>query len=148
MKKLLVALFLLTSLSLFASTVEPNQRVLNSFNKFFPNAKDINWTEASSRLGQLYIVSFQQTEMMCRITYDQDGNLLRSIRYYKEQNLPIQIMKSIKDEYPVQKIFGVVEETINNVVSYNVTLEDKNAWIDIKSDNTGNLYLGKVYHKG
>ncbi|MGE5521536.1 MAG: hypothetical protein ACM3VS_16540 [Candidatus Dadabacteria bacterium] len=148
MKKLLFALTLFCSVSLYASAVDPSQQVLNAFHKFFPYAKDIKWSENSSLAGALFGVSFQQGDMLCRITYDQEGNMLRSIRYYKEQNLPMQVVKSIKEEYPVQQIFGVVEVTMNNMVNYYVTLEDKKSWIDLRSDDAGNLYLKKIYHKG
>lgn len=144
MKKLIILTCLFATLSVAASSPpEVTEKVLKAFNEIFMNATDVVWYETQS----YYEASFKQSEIISRAIYDADGNLLRTTRYYSEENLPINILTKIRKRYAGKSVFGVTELTTADEVSYHITLEDKTTWYIIKADNMGNLELSKKYKK-
>ncbi|MBS1916392.1 MAG: hypothetical protein JST87_08935 [Bacteroidetes bacterium] len=138
MKKNLLAIALIAgvvSLSSFTVKAEINQKVLQSFHAVFAEAKHVKWTEYPDS----YFVSFTQNDILVKVTYDKDGNLLSSIRYYKEQRLPLNILYKVKKEYPSKTIDIVTEVSNSDGTVYFVQLKDDKGWISVKSDESGNM---------
>jgi len=50
-------------------------------------------------MQDIYEASFKQSEIISRAIYDKDGNLLRTSRYYSQENLPINILTKIQKRY-------------------------------------------------
>ncbi|MGB8191229.1 MAG: hypothetical protein WCF67_04875 [Chitinophagaceae bacterium] len=146
MKKLLafgVCLVLLTASS-FAN-VDPtvdnvNEKVLRAFQGTFPLVDEVKWKEYDN----YYTVSFKQQTIQSEVRYDKEGNFLSSLRYYKEDMLPLSVLHQIKKKYPTKTVFGVTELIVGTDVAYFVKLEDEKTWYTIKSDQQGNL---SVYEK-
>ena len=146
MKKLLafgVCLVMLTTQS-FAN-VDPsvenvNEKVLKAFNETFPAVVEVKWKEYDN----YYTVSFRQHSIQSEVRYDKDGNFLSSLRYYKEDMLPLSVLHNLKKKYPTKSIFGVTELIVGTDVAYFVKLEDAKTWLTIKADQQGNL---TVYEK-
>ena len=144
MKKLIVCLVLFAALGAAATTPpEVNEKVLKAFNETFAKATDVVWHE----LKNTYLASFKQSEITTRATYDTEGNLLRTTRYYSEENLPIHIISKLKKKYSGKLVHGVTELTQNDEVAYYVTLHDAKNWYIIKADNWGGLELTQKYRK-
>ena len=144
MKKLIILTCLFATLSVAAaSPPEVTEKVLKAFNEIFMNATDVVWHETQN----YYEASFKQSEIISRAIYDADGNLLRTTRYYSEENLPINILTKIRKRYAGKSVFGVTELTTADEVSYHITLQDETTWYIIKADNLGNLELSKKYKK-
>ncbi|HEU5167342.1 MAG TPA: hypothetical protein VFU29_17480 [Chitinophagaceae bacterium] len=144
MKKLIILTCLFATLSVAASSPpEVTEKVLKAFNEIFMNATDVVWHETQN----YYEASFKQSEIISRAIYDADGNLLRTTRYYSEENLPINILTKIRKRYAGKSVFGVTELTTADEVSYHITLQDETTWYIIKADNLGNLELSKKYKK-
>src|SRR5690349_7458819 len=101
MKKILFAALLsLGSLSLFAAAGPGvDEKILASFNKTFTNAEEVSWTE----LSDSYQVSFKQNMVASKITYDKQGNIVKTLRYYFEDQLPIMILSKVKNKYAGKK---------------------------------------------
>jgi hypothetical protein len=146
MKKLLalgVSLVMLTATT-FAN-VDPtvdnvNEKVLKAFNETFPVVNEVKWKEYSN----YYTVSFKQHNIQSEVRYDKEGNFLSSLRYYKEDMLPLSVLHQIKKKYAKKDIFGVTELIVGTDVAYFVKLEDEKTWLTIKADQQGNL---SVYEK-
>ncbi len=146
MKKLLafgVCLVLLTAQS-FAN-VDPsvdnvNEKVLRAFQETFPSVEEVKWKEYDN----YYTVSFRQHAIQSEVRYDKEGNFLSSLRYYKEDMLPLSVLHELKKKYSKKTIFGVTELIVGSDVAYFVKLEDEKTWMTIKSDQQGNL---SVYEK-
>lgn len=142
MKKILLAA-LVIACSFTVRADGPNEKVLDAFNKTFRGAQEISWSESVLT----YEVRFKQEEVVSRVTYDKQGNIVRTLRYYYEQQLPILVLTKVKDRFPGKKVFGVTEESYNETTTYHIVLEDEKSWMDVTSDSYGSLTVEKKYKK-
>jgi hypothetical protein len=144
MKKILFAVLItVSSLQVFASDPIVNEKVLNAFNKTFQNAKNVSWTSSEFT----FEVRFEQNKITSKITYDRNGNITKSLRYYSEEQLPIIVLTKLKTRFPDKSVFGVVEESSEDGTFYHITLEDEKNWLDVKSDIYGSLSIEKKFKK-
>lgn len=121
----------------------PTEKVLAAFSKTFNSARDISWTEFDNR----YEATFRQNEVSFRVLYDAEGNVLKSMRYYSGQNLPIILQSKLAKKFPSKTIFGVTEVTTENEVSYFVVLEDEKEFQHVRADAFGNITTEQRYYK-
>ena len=142
MKKILLAAIVF-AFSFRAMADDPNQKVLEAFNKTFPNVKDIAWTENEHS----YEVKFKKNEILSKITYDKNGNIMKTLRYYYEQNLPLLVLSKVKSKFSDKKIYGVTEESSDEGTYYHIILEDEKHWINITADSYGGIKLDKKFNK-
>ena len=142
MKKILLAAIVFAS-SFTAMADDPNQKVLDAFNKTFPHVKEVAWTENDHS----YEVKFRQNEILSKVTYDRDGNILNTLRYYYEQNLPLLVLSKVKSKFSNKKIYGVTEESSEEGTFYHIILEDEKHWINITADSYGGIKLDMKYNK-
>ena len=118
------------SLSVFSAKADVSEKVLKSFHSVFSKASNIKWAEYPDH----YYVSFNQNDIMVRASYDLAGNLLSSIRYYKEQHLPLNILCALKKSY-ASKVVDIVTEVSNQEgIVYFIQLKDDKGWTIVKSD--------------
>jgi hypothetical protein len=144
MKKLIILTCLFAALNAAASNPpEVSEKVLKAFNETFMKATDVVWHETQN----LYEASFKQSEIITRAIYDTDGNLLRTTRYYSQEDLPVNILTNVKKKYAGKSIFGVTEISTEDEVTYHITLQDEKNWYVVKANNWGNLELSKKYRK-
>lgn len=144
MKKIFVIASLFATISVAAtSPPEVNEKVLKAFNETFVKAKDVVWHE----MENTYQASFKQSQIVTRATYDKEGTLLSTIRYYQEEELPVHILSKLKKRYVGKSVFGVTESTIGDQVSFYITLEDAKTWYIVKADVWGSFELTKKYKK-
>ena len=145
MKKLIILTCLFATLSVAASNPpEVTEKVLKAFNETFMKATDVVWHETQN----YYEASFKQSEIISRAIYDADGNLLRTTRYYSQENLPINILTRVQKKYTGKSVYGVTELSTEDEVSYHITLQDEKNWYIVIADNWGNLELSKKFKKG
>ena len=137
MKRIILTLALFVSITAFASNkpVEVNEKVLKAFNETFSKATDVVWQEYEN----LYQANFKQDDIQVRAQYDQDGGLIKTIRYYGEKQLLPNILSKLKKKYSSKEIFGVTETTSSEEVSFVITIRDQKNYILVKSDVYGNL---------
>jgi hypothetical protein len=144
MKKLIIFTCLFAALSTKAFTPpEVNEKVLKAFSETFMKATDIVWHEVQN----FYEASFIQSEIISRAIYDQDGNLVRTTRYYSQENLPINILTKLQKRFAGKSVYGVTELSTEDQVSYHITMQDEKNWYIIKADNWGGLELEQKYKK-
>jgi acyl-CoA synthetase (AMP-forming)/AMP-acid ligase II len=144
MKKLIIFTCLFAALSATASNPpEVSEKVLKAFSETFMKATEVVWHEVQN----LYEASFKQSEVISRAIYDQDGNLLRTTRYYSQENLPINILTKLQKRFAGKSVYGVTELSTDDEVSYHITMQDEKNWYIIKADNWGSLELEKKYKK-
>ena len=125
----------------FAGT--PNDKVLKVFNATFISPQDVTWYDHED----YYDVSFLQSGIRSTVKYDKEGNFMSSIRYYGEQNLPINIVFQLKKKFADKKVFGVTEMTNADEVNYYVKLEDDKNWITVKVSGNGQMTSIEKYKK-
>ena len=144
MKKLIIFTCLFAALSATAfNPPEVSEKVLKAFNETFMKATEVVWHEVQN----LYEASFKQSEVISRAIYDQDGNLLRTTRYYSQENLPINILTKLQKRFAGKSVYGITELSTDDEVSYHITMQDEKNWYIIKADNWGGLELEKKYKK-
>lgn len=145
MKNLIILAALTCSLSAFAAT-EPtvNQKILNTFNQVFKNAQNVQW----SSLAAYTEASFENGSIKTRATLDNNGRLLRTIKYYKEESLPSSILYRVKKKYCDQEVWGVTEMSVGDETTYNIVLKCKKYWYNVKADNNGGLELVSKMRRG
>lgn len=122
---------------------DPNQKVLDAFSKTFKQVKEVNWQDVDNN----YEANFNQNNITYRVMYDQEGNVVKSIRYYYAQNLPIFIQAKLTKKYDGKKVFGVTELTTESDVIYYIILEDAKTWTHVQSDAYGNMFTEKKLKK-
>jgi hypothetical protein len=145
MKKiLLTAATALFTLALFASEpVKINEKVIEAFQKSFKHAKNVSWHEYQN----FYEVKFLHNAVDSRITYDTEGNILRTIRYYGEDQLPLFVKAKLQNRFKDKKVFGVTELAVEGGLDYYIVLEDATKWTHVKCDAVGNMSVYKKYNK-
>lgn len=121
----------------------PNEKVLKSFNSTFSSPSEVRWFDHAN----YFEVTFVQSEIRSNVKYDMEGNFLNSTRYYKEQQLPTNILYKLKKRYPGKNIFGVTEITSNEDINYYIKLEDSKNWITVKVDGYGRMELFEKFKK-
>jgi hypothetical protein len=145
MKKIILsitaALFSLLTFATDPSAV--NEKVLTAFNKSFKDAKEVVWSEYEN----FYEVKFTHNTVQAMISYDEEGNILRSRRYYFEDMLPLLIKAKINKRYSDKKIYGITELASDAEVAYYIILEDDKTWLTIKSDSYGNMSTYQKFKK-
>lgn len=139
MKKIILSVALLVSIvaGAAASPSEVNAKVLKAFNETFALAKDVVWHEYEDS----YQANFRLDEMQVRVLYDEEGRLVRTIRYYSEKQLFPTVVSKLKKKYGNKEIFGVTETASPDEVSFVVTIRDEKNYYIVKSDVYGNLEL-------
>ena len=136
MKTLLLALAFLAGTTAFAHNGPTvNEKVLRSFEQTFKDAKEVIWQEFTDS----YVVDFKLYGTQATVRYDENGNIIRYLRYYGENQLPIHILVNLKKKYPDRAIFGVTEYFNENDWSYIIQMQDSKHWYTVKSDVMGNL---------
>ena len=144
MKKLIIVSCLFAAFSARASNPpEVTEKVLKAFSETFMKATDVVWHEVKN----FYEASFKQSEVTSRAVYDQGGNLVRTIRYYSQENLPINILTKLQKRFAGKSVYGVTELSMEDQVSYHITMQDDKNWYIIKADNWGSLELEQKYKK-
>ena len=138
MKKLIIAAIMLTSIYSIAAPTHygVSEKILKAFKETFKYAKDISWHEYQD----YYQVSFQQDDIMVRAQYADDGTLLKTIRYYKEDQLRPNIVAKLKRKYAGKEIFAVTETSTDEDMSYVINIKDEDNWYIVQSDAYGNLH--------
>ena len=122
---------------------DPTQKVLDAFNKTFQQVKDVSWQDVDNK----FEANFSQNNITFRIMYDGDGNVVKSIRYYYGQTLPIFIQAKLAKKYDGKKVFGVTEVSTDSELTYYIILEDDKTWTHIQSDAFGNMFTEKKLKK-
>ncbi|HLG40574.1 MAG TPA: hypothetical protein VI461_12940 [Chitinophagaceae bacterium] len=137
MKKLILFTALMVSVAAVASAspAEVNEKILKAFKETFSQAQDVVWNEYKD----YYQANFKMDEIQVRAQYDENGTLLRTMRYYGEKQLLPNIVSRLKKKYVSKEIFGVTEITTETEVSFVITLKDDKNWYVVKSDAYANL---------
>lgn len=145
MKKLIIAAVLVSSslCSFSAVSDEIDENVLRVFRETFSDVKNATWHED----GDTYTVRFVRNDIDTRITYDKDANMVRTMRYYSEKNLPAFIRGKITKKFDGKSIFGVTESTTESGTEYHITLQDEKNWLVVVSDASGSMHVEKKFRK-
>ncbi|MCF3110783.1 hypothetical protein LL912_18510 [Niabella sp. CC-SYL272] len=129
-----------------AVTVNPtvNEKALKTFKAVFSNARDVQW----STTADYSEASFRSGSVTTRAVIDNNGALIRTIRYYKENNLPSNILYKIKKKYDGKEIYGITEVTNSEGTNYHIIVRDNRSIYSVIADNSGSLSQTAKYKRG
>ncbi|MGN6163969.1 MAG: hypothetical protein ACTHOF_05440 [Flavisolibacter sp.] len=143
MKKIFLIAAAMIAFVSVSFAADPNQKVLDAFHKTFQQVKDVNWQDVDNK----YEANFSQNNITFRVMYDEEGNVVKSIRYYFAKTLPIFIQAKLAKKYDGKTVFGVTEISTENELTYYIILEDQTNWIHVQSDAYGNMFTEKKLKK-
>ncbi|HEX6333536.1 MAG TPA: hypothetical protein VFZ78_04860 [Flavisolibacter sp.] len=139
-------IFIIAAVALFSNfsyADEPTPKVLDAFNRTFKFVKEVSWDEYNNQ----YEAKFSQNDIRLSVVYDEDGNVVRTIRYYFEESLPILIRSRVAKKFEGKKIYGVTELSSQDDLSYTIVLQDETHWYNVRSDAYGNMTIEKKMKK-
>ena len=145
MKNLILVATVFVSMNVFAANSNPtvNEKVLYTFNQVFKEAQNVHWNTTAMYSE----ASFESGNVKTKAFLDEDGNLVQTIRYYKEDKLPANILYNIQRKY-CQEVWGVTEVSNSHSTTYNVVLKCKKYWYQVKADADGRVELITKYTRG
>ncbi|ANH83344.1 hypothetical protein A8C56_22265 [Niabella ginsenosidivorans] len=146
MKLFILTAALLFGLNAMATTVNPtvNEKILKTFNEVFTNARNVQW----STTAEYSEASFSAGSVSSRAMFDNNGKLIRTIRYYNENHLPSNIVYKLKKKYEGREIYGVTEVTNKDGINYNVVLRDSKNIYNVAVAGDGTITLSKKFKRG
>lgn len=145
MKKVMYLAVMLISLSATAANPpEISEKVIKAFNETFTEAEEVSWRELDNSCQ----ADFKVSEMRIKATYDNEGNLLGTIKYYDEKNLPTNILAKLKVKYAGKQITGVTEVMSESEISYHIVLKDEKNWYWVQSTPYASLTLTQKLKRG
>ncbi|WP_114792904.1 hypothetical protein U0035_03215 [Niabella yanshanensis] len=147
MKNLILSAAVILSLTFNAAAAiaKPvNDKAQKTFDLLFKDADNVKWSESNSN----YEAFFDSEGIKTRVTIDAKGNLLQTIRYYGESNLPANVLYNVKNDYKGKEVFGVTEVTNKNGVNYRIVLKDDKHYTHINANNSGDTELVSKHKRG
>jgi hypothetical protein len=152
MKKYSIILILIVA-SLFSYAHALNdideQGIKNQFHANFKDAQGESWSENS----ESYVVYFISKGVQQRVIYMRNGLATIHRRYYTYTELPIAIQHMLAFRLPKQKVFGIVESTIQNHVEqtsslkYDIMMEDAKKWYQVIINDERELTIARTFKK-
>ena len=146
MKNLILSAVVMLSLVFNASaTTEPvNQKVLSTFHQVFKDAHRVSW----SHTGSYYEAFFEVESVKTRAMLNKRGALIQTIRYYKENELPSNVLYSVKKDFTGNEIVGITEISNKYGINYRIVLRDSKYYTHINADNAGETEVVAKYKRG
>ena len=145
MKKILlsIATVLMLGVSAFAAGNDndvTNQLAVRNFKKDFATAKNIVWEQKDAYTKATFSLNGQ----ILFAYYNNNGDLQAVVRNITSDQLPINLLASLKSEYNDCWITELFEIASDDQTSYYVTLETSEKKIVLKSSGAGSW---EVYSK-
>jgi len=133
MKKIIIMLAIaISSFTAFAAEENVSSTVLNSFNKEFSGAKDVQWTTTADYYKANFVYNGQNVNAF----YHLDGELLALTRNISSLELPFSLQTSLKKNYSKFWISDLFEISNNEGTSYYITVENAGSKVVLKSNGT------------
>jgi hypothetical protein len=141
MKKMMMALTMMvtigTSVAL-AGDEKVSPRVLKAFSSEFASAQEVSWTAGVD----FYQAAFSMNGQRVFAFYSTNGDLISVARYISSLQLPLHLIKELKNDFSDFWINDLFEVNNNEGTHYYVKLESAESKLMLKSTNGGdwNLY--------
>jgi hypothetical protein len=124
-----------------AATESVNEKVAKSFKKYFGDQAEENW----SVVGTNFLNHFHANGILTSSMFDKKGNLIYTITYGGEQNMPADIKRNVKSEYYDYKITMAINVKENKRDIWVVTVEDEKQQITVRLEDGDMEQVRKIY---
>lgn len=123
---------MLIGFSSFARTGEEvSEQVLQSFNREFAGAQDVNW-EISKTMQK---ATFKLNGQTMFAYYEEHGELLALTRNITSSQLPVTLLSNLKKNYSDFWITDLFEISSEGNTQYFLTIQSADQTVVLKSDN-------------
>lgn len=144
MKKVITGVAVLVMLAFtptFANSIDNNEsvnkRVERSFKKEFASAKLTSW----SKVSNLFKAEFTMNGQVMFAYLNEEGEVVGIYRNILSDQLPIQLLTELKDDYSDYWITTLFEMVKDHGTSYFIALENGTHQLVLKSDNSSNWFV-------
>ena len=148
MKNLILsaATLLTITFSAGALPVKPvvSEKTHETFSSIFKSAVNVTWSERENSAEAAFTVN----EVKTRATFNTKGNLIQTVRYYKEDKLSPVVLAGVRSSFPGKEIHGVTEVSNKNGVNYRIVLKDNKHYTHINANSTGDTEVVSKYKRG
>jgi hypothetical protein len=138
MKKIFLSLaaVALMGISAFANDTNGNdeivsQKTLSAFKSDFINASHTTWQQKEGFIKATFSLNGQ----VMSAYYDYDGELKAVVRNITSDQLPLNLLSSLKKDYEGYWITDLFEISADNETTYYVTVENSDKKIVLKSES-------------
>jgi hypothetical protein len=107
------------------------QQARDAFKKDFATASDIRWQQTNSFLK----ATFSMNGQVLTAYYYSNGDLQAVVRNISSDQLPLNLLTSLRQDYTAFWITDLFEISSDNQTTYYVTIENSDKKIVLKSDD-------------
>lgn len=147
MKKMMLVWALMLTVGLsssFANVIETvSQQVVNAFKKDFSDAQNVSW-EVSKNFAK---ATFKINDQVLYAFYSNEGELTAVTRNILSEQLPINLLTSLKKGYTGYWITDLFELAAGGSTNYYVTLQDGDQQLILKSSGSASWEVFKKEKK-
>lgn len=145
MRKLFIAFSILSASFLMAAMPAQNvsNKAIETFSAIFKDASEIRWRSYKTFTDAAFI----QNDRRITATFDNAGNLIQTISYYKEDKLPPMILNRIRKTYAYHEIFNITEVFNSYGHNYKVLLRDDKKYYYVNVAESGQMSLMQKYNR-
>lgn len=116
------------------------ERIQNLFHQEFPGIENPVFFQD----GDTYTVYFKKDNNSSeRVYYDLDAEMIKTVKYYSENELIPFICEKVNRKYKGKRIMGVTEVLSATAHFYQIILQGDKTWYVIKSDTKGSMKIQK-----
>ena len=121
------------------------EKILTAFHRDFPDVL----SQASYKVGDSYMIYFKNDKgnIAYRVYYNSDGDILKTIKYYHEENLAPFIRSKVNSKYKGKDISTITDVISESGHFYQIVLEDRKSWIYINVSEQGYMQMVKRLQK-
>jgi hypothetical protein len=136
MKNLLTVLFITIAAGFTSAHAGENPSAEKEFEKKFTGAENVRWTKLSDGFSK---VSFTLNGIRAESYFDQDAELVGTLRNLFYNQLPLPVMQSLSNHFTNAVVIEITEISNADGTSYKVTLENGEKNYILRMDSRGGI---------
>ena len=145
-KRILLLSIVLVSFTAFSFAADApaiSKNVISSFNKQFSSARDIKWENQASFVK----AQFTMNDIVLYAYFNKNGELLAVTRFISPNQLPLEILTSLKKTYTGYWISDLFEIQSEAGTAYYATLQNADQILILKSEGTSGWQTFQIVRK-
>src|SRR3954451_22298925 len=132
-KRILLLSIVLVSFTAFSFAADApaiSKNVISSFNQQFSKAHDVKWQQQANFVKAEFTVN----DMVLFAYFNNNGELLAVTRFISPNQLPLQMLTTLKNNYSDYWVSDLFEIQSENGTSYYATIENADHILILKSE--------------
>lgn len=126
------------------SAVDLTKSVSQAFKARYASAKNVTWSQAEN----FYFADFEMEKGNLSVAYDERGELLAIARKVSLDRIPMAAADAIQSQYKDYILpTEVLEIALMGQTNYYLTVENKTAYLQLKSSPDGSISVEKKIRK-